>query len=105
LSLISIYRSLGGGWEMRLSRGGALPCKVKVPLSAPLPCGEKDDYCAKPYPDICKNPCTNHEACGPVDTAAPPPPAPVQAADESGTVKPGPAGIVSRFVETMKAKE
>src|SRR5262249_23606445 len=29
LSLIGIYRSLGGGWEMRFDRGGALPCNVK----------------------------------------------------------------------------
>jgi hypothetical protein len=35
LSLISLYRSLGGGWEMRLTRGGGPDC-LPIPASPPV---------------------------------------------------------------------
>jgi NodT family efflux transporter outer membrane factor (OMF) lipoprotein len=135
LSLIGIYRALGGGWEMRLTRGGALPCHFKVPLSAPLPCGQKDDYCSKPYPDVCKNPCTDYPGaagvpCGTGETNSPSAPAgpipvqpspaaspvpvqpnpqvspvPVQPPQESSKLKAGAEEIFGRLVEFMKRRE
>jgi NodT family efflux transporter outer membrane factor (OMF) lipoprotein len=37
ISLIAVYRALGGGWEMRLSREGVVADLPAAPLEAPLP--------------------------------------------------------------------
>jgi NodT family efflux transporter outer membrane factor (OMF) lipoprotein len=109
LSLVAIYRALGGGWEMRFIRGGALPCNAQVPFAAPLPCGQGDDYCSKPYPDLCKNPCTDHlprdGSCRPVQSEGPAMPVEAQPVEEPGKRGLQSDGKIGRFVETISARE
>jgi hypothetical protein len=64
LNLIGTYRALGGGWEMRLSREAATDGKHHRRRAAPLPCGEPDDYCRKPYPDLYQPLCPSCSPCG-----------------------------------------
>ncbi len=63
LNLIATYRALGGGWEMRLTRPAAFDGKRHGHMAAPLPCGEPDDYCPKPYPDLFQPLCPSYPPC------------------------------------------
>ncbi len=62
LSLVGLYRALGGGWQIRLEQGGSGNwCEGCCPLPACCP----DDYCPKPCPTCPTGSRPEQTTCGP----------------------------------------